>query len=499
MTKTGKTGTEWRLSLYTFVGVFLSMLAVGAATVPYLLGYVERHYFLLQADVNQRQVRAMSRFVESRLQAGADLETVIEEFQAAIEGTQTDRGYLCLIDQRDVRYLGHPDLAALGMSVKPNALFDPDFRGRAETRWQEYLKRGQTASGLLHFGPDMPPEIVYFASVPGTGWTLSSHENAARIQAEVRSFRRALSVGAVLLGLLLAAPASLVARGVSRRNERQVQQRSELERRVLELEHARKTQELEEARRLQLSLLPETVPEHPTVDLAAYLKTASEVGGDYYDFDVAEDGTLTVAIGDATGHGAQAGILVVATKSLFNVLVAEPDPKVALQSFSKALRRMALPRLHMCLALGKLRGHTLELAGSGMPPALVYQAAAEQVEAHPLSGMPLGSVADFPYRSTRIELAPGDTVLLMTDGLPELVNREGQMLGYDRAEAAFLRAARLAPDEIIEQLLEAAAAWAPNRSPDNRHQQEDDMTFVVIKVKQSVDDEGKSPDAPEPR
>ena len=76
----------------------------------------------------------------------------------------------------------------------------------------------------------------------------------------------------------------------------------------------RRAQELEEARHLQLSMLPKKLPNLPHLDIAAYMKTASEVGGDYYDFHLGEDGTLTIAVGDATGHGLKAGTMVSVVK-----------------------------------------------------------------------------------------------------------------------------------------------------------------------------------------
>lgn len=83
------------------------------------------------------------------------------------------------------------------------------------------------------------------------------------------------------------------------------------------IENGRKTKELEEARNLQLSLLPKNIPELSEYEIAVYMDTATEVGGDYYDFNVKDD-ILTVAIGDATGHGLNAGTVVTATKALFN-------------------------------------------------------------------------------------------------------------------------------------------------------------------------------------
>ncbi len=78
---------------------------------------------------------------------------------------------------------------------------------------------------------------------------------------------------------------------------------TEAEKRVLEVENERKTKELEEARQLQLSMLPKELPKLPHLGIAAFMRTATEVGGDYYDFIVQEDGTLNIAFGDATGHG----------------------------------------------------------------------------------------------------------------------------------------------------------------------------------------------------
>ncbi len=78
-----------------------------------------------------------------------------------------------------------------------------------------------------------------------------------------------------------------------------------------------KPDELEEARKLQLSMLPNEIPNHPNLEIAVSMETATEVGGDYYDFAVGSDGTLNIALGDATGHGMQAGTLVTIMKGIF--------------------------------------------------------------------------------------------------------------------------------------------------------------------------------------
>ncbi|MEM6648495.1 MAG: PP2C family protein-serine/threonine phosphatase [Bacteroidota bacterium] len=468
---------ETRLSLYTFLAVLLAISAVGLVTVPVILSYAQQTYYRLQADVNARQAEAMTRFVENQLAAGQDGASIIEAFQATIEGTDTDRGYVCLIDQNSAQYLGHPNLGVIGMQAKPDVLFDPSFDGSTPLPWQDLLRQGESAGGLLIYGPNMPTEVVHFSAVPGTPWTISSHENASRINAELQELRNRLVLGAVVLALLLAAPASLAGRAVTRRDQRQRERQNELERQLLEAENARKSQELEEARDLQLSMLPAQMPDHPEIEVAAYMQTATEVGGDYYDFKQADDGTLTLAVGDATGHGTRAGMMVTATKSLWHAFADEPDLDHVLQRASRVLKAMHLPKLYMVLALARIRHQTLELVGAGMPPALIYRAATGEVEVVPLKGLPLGSPVVLPYRKTCHALAPGDTVMLMSDGFPELFNPANEMFGYEQAVGIFEAVAAEAPQAIVEYFKATGRAWAEGRPSD------DDITFVVFKVK----------------
>ncbi len=235
--------------------------------------------------------------------------------------------------------------------------------------------------------------------------------------------------------------------------------------------------ELEAARRLQLSMLPEKVPEHPLVELAASMQTATEVGGDYYDFDLEADGTLTIVVGDATGHGTKAGVLVTATKSLWSAFSSDSDLEQVVHRSSDAIRRMGLPKLYMALALARLRGHTLELVGAGLPPALVHRAATGEVEEVPLKGMPLGGPGQVPYRKQVVELLPGDAVLFMTDGFLERFSRGGEMLGYDRVAPEFAAVASSTPEGIIAHLMARCDEWGAGRAPD------DDVTFVALRVK----------------
>jgi serine phosphatase RsbU (regulator of sigma subunit) len=243
---------------------------------------------------------------------------------------------------------------------------------------------------------------------------------------------------------------------------------------LLQMEFDQKKRELEAARKLQLSMLPEIIPVHPEFEIAASMQTASEVGGDYYDFYEGRDGQLTIAIGDATGHGARASMLVAATKSLFNLLSREDDIAEILNKMNCSIRKMHMSNLFMAMGIVRLSGDKMELAGAGMPPALVYREQTRMIESIALKGLPLGSSGDFPYSKCSIKFNKGDIVALMSDGYPELFNNEYEMLGYDKAALVLEKYSDRTPEGIIEQFKASASNWL------NGVKQQDDMTFIFI-------------------
>ncbi len=152
----------------------------------------------------------------------------------------------------------------------------------------------------------------------------------------------------------------------------------ETEKRILEIENQRKSHELGEARKLQLSMLPSSIPEFPNLDISVYITTATEVGGDYYDFISKDDGTLIIALGDATGHGAKAGLMVAIMKGLFKSLASiKSIPDFFTQS-TQIIKDMKLGNLFMSLALLQIKDHTVTASAAGMPPILIYKIADRQ-------------------------------------------------------------------------------------------------------------------------
>ncbi len=246
---------------------------------------------------------------------------------------------------------------------------------------------------------------------------------------------------------------------------------------ILEAENKRKSEELEEARQLQLSMLPKELPQLPNLDIAVYMQTATEVGGDYYDFHVGLDGTLTVVIGDATGHGMKAGTMVTTAKSLFNSYAPNPDILFSFSEITRCIKQMNFGKLSMCLTMLKIKGGKMQISTAGMPPSFIFRQDTKVVEELLFKAMPLGTMLKFPYEVKDTTLRTGDTILLMSDGLPELQNDDEEMYGYKRIRNGFEDVAEKQPEEIITFLKNEGKAWNNGQAPD------DDVTFVVIKVK----------------
>jgi serine phosphatase RsbU (regulator of sigma subunit) len=260
--------------------------------------------------------------------------------------------------------------------------------------------------------------------------------------------------------------------------QERLRKEEEIDRRLLAAENERRRRELEEAREFQLSLLPRELPRRAALDLAVSMTTATEVGGDYYDFLDADDGALVVAVGDATGHGAAAGTLVTAIKGLFAGSAAAAAPAAFLAAANAAVHRMGLVRRAMALAVARVAHGRVTISAAGMPPALHFEAATGEVHEVALAGTPLGARAGFPYAEATVELAQGDALLFLSDGLPELPNAEGEPYGYERLARRFGDLAGSGPDArcVIAGLEATTAEWSRAAAP------ADDVTFLVLRA-----------------
>jgi ligand-binding sensor domain-containing protein/serine phosphatase RsbU (regulator of sigma subunit) len=252
---------------------------------------------------------------------------------------------------------------------------------------------------------------------------------------------------------------------------------TEAEKRAIEIESERKTKELEEARDLQLSMLPKELPELPNLEIAAFMRTATEVGGDYYDVIVEENGDLNVAFGDATGHGLQAGTMVTLMKGFFTSDSSKLGIKDFMNHCSKLIKEIKLGRILMSFCHLKIKSNKLYVSSAGLPPIYYYNKKSEVMEEIIMKGMPLGAMANFQYNVHEKEVNSGDVIMLLTDGIPEQMNEDEEMYDYPRVKDQFVRVAEKAPSEIIDHFIKSCDSWMGDAI------QADDITIMIIRIK----------------
>jgi sigma-B regulation protein RsbU (phosphoserine phosphatase) len=194
---------------------------------------------------------------------------------------------------------------------------------------------------------------------------------------------------------------------------------------IMELvDRVRVRDELEVARKLQSDLLPDASPEVEGWAFAHSYRTANEVGGDYYDFQILPDGRLALLMGDASGHGIAAGLLMaIANATLKTALDIDPEPRAVAALLNSTLCRTGDRRAFMTLFYGLLDPQTgsLDFVCAGHPFPYLRRAGGEVLELG-TGTLPLGMRRGLEVPQSSVTLGPGDLLLLFTDGLPEAVN-----------------------------------------------------------------------------
>ena len=198
----------------------------------------------------------------------------------------------------------------------------------------------------------------------------------------------------------------------------------------------RMMQELSSATRIQRGMLPEGTPTVPGYELEAYLETCNEVGGDLYDFHVRGDGTLVFLVGDVTGKGMGAALLMSSFLASARVLYDTcTDPGDLSRRLGAMVHRTADPTRFVTGFVGCLdpASGTLHYVNAGHPwPMLVSGGTLRELESN---GVPFGVVPEFPYRAATVDLHPGEVLALFTDGIPE-AQRGEELYNEDRLRAA---------------------------------------------------------------
>jgi len=246
--------------------------------------------------------------------------------------------------------------------------------------------------------------------------------------------------------------------------------------RLRKIEEDRKNGELKAARDLQLSMLPKELPKRADLDIATFIRSSTEVGGDYYDFFPQPEGNLYSICGDATGHGVTSGMMVSVAKAGLNG-IGPIKPNKILQKLNGVVKRIDLGTLRMSMNIAEITNDEVFLSSAAMPPIYLYKAATKQVEEFMNNGLPLGGLRDEEFILETRAFEPGDVLVQLSDGLPEAPNSKGEMYDYDQLKNLIQASCHLSSQEIIDTLIKSVDQWMEGQN------NPDDITLVVTKKK----------------
>jgi phosphoserine phosphatase RsbU/P len=239
--------------------------------------------------------------------------------------------------------------------------------------------------------------------------------------------------------------------------------------------------ELETARLIQQSILPQTVPQIDGLDIAARYIPMTSVAGDFYDFIAVDNKHVGILVADVSGHGMPAALIASMLKIALAAQSAHgDDPARVLLGLNQALcgkfQHHYVTAVYVFVDMEK---RALSYAGAGHPPLLLWGAASPGVRDVAENGLFLGMFDFATYSSVKVPLAPGDRALLYTDGISETNNPEGAEFGRERFRQ-FLEAQKNgSANQLADSLLEELARWSARGENQDL---DDDITMVTIHV-----------------
>jgi serine phosphatase RsbU (regulator of sigma subunit) len=250
----------------------------------------------------------------------------------------------------------------------------------------------------------------------------------------------------------------------------------------LDRERTRMKEEIEDARQVQISMLPKSTPQLSWLEIAGVSLPASEVGGDYFDYFPLPNESLAIVVGDVAGHGLSSGLLLAALRSCLYLLRNDlSTPIGVLEKLDDMVRHTTDRRLLATLQCAHFdrAARQVTVANAGHPAALHYQAASGLLGELALPGLPLGTRLRGTFQEISAPLGAGDLLLLYSDGLIEMSSPSGEAYGDGRLQRVLGEAARTR--KPVREIRNTVMADLANFKGDARRA--DDVTLVVVRVR----------------
>jgi phosphoserine phosphatase RsbU/P len=450
----------WRI-VYLAIGVWGAFLVTVAA--QHLRGWVDRRFFREAYDA-ERVLTELSENVRTMMEAGPLLETVVDRVSQTLHVPQT----VAFVGER-----GAWRAACVGSEVPGEG--------------QEFPEASATVRRLKE---ERQPVKVRLDD-PQSWAHREAGEDRDRLSALNAHLLLPLAVKDTLLGFLVLGP-KLSEEAYSPSDVRLLRlvaaqtalalQNSQLTAAMAQqvAQSARMNREIEIAREVQEGLFPQELPRVHGLVYAGYCRPARGVGGDYYDFVESPGGGLGIAIGDVSGKGIPAALLMASLRAALRTQAMDGAPDLArlVSRLNRLIYEATGANRYATFFYGQYDPATrrLEYVNAGHNPPFVFRGADGEAVRLEGGGPVIGLLPEAAYEAQVVTLAPGDLLVAYTDGISEAMNAQDEEWGEERMAEAVQARTTPEPQAVVEALMTSAdqfAAGAP---------QHDDMTLVVARV-----------------
>jgi sigma-B regulation protein RsbU (phosphoserine phosphatase) len=426
------------------------------------------------SDQNEARLKALER-ENAQLRRAVEELSILNELSVAISSTQSTDELMRAITKRSIKAL-HAEQGVITLVGEDES--DPTktlVRTMASSGDREAYSPSQNLLGWMHINrkPLVINDTKNDPRFPGVKWPsgissilcvpLVVHSRLIGILTLYNKKRGEFSSEDQRLLSILAGQSA------------QVVERTRLYEEEKKLASVR--QELDLAYEIQMNLLPSVAPSIPGYQLAGTSIPAQSVGGDYFDYIPVEDGRMAVTVGDVSGKGMPAALLMSNLQATLRSQALNGDTisnTIAQTNtlLCKNIRRGSF----VTLFFGVLNpsGHTMDFSNAGHNRPHIRRADGS-VETLQQGGLVLGFKKDIPYTQHRVELRPGDLLFVYSDGIPEAMNSSREQFGDERLIELLRDEGTGTPETFVETVLERVREHAGD------YPQNDDITMIAVK------------------
>ncbi|MBG7631167.1 MAG: LytTR family transcriptional regulator [Bacteroidetes bacterium] len=217
-----------KLFLLTLLAISFIVFVIGYFNMNYLIKVSTNQFLEIQIESSQREAREFSNLVSYQISNGTNRDTIINNIQKSIEGTNIESGFICMFDWSGVE-ICHPDPQKIGIQVNPNESYvRPLDDGIDSEDFYELLKNKEHQGGLREFNNNRSSEIIYLYPVKNSDWIIAAHANIDKIDKEIKKLKVTFFLVYLLTGISIILFSVIIVRYLSNYYEKELELKNQL-------------------------------------------------------------------------------------------------------------------------------------------------------------------------------------------------------------------------------------------------------------------------------